>query len=187
MNGLSGTNYFPGMKLFSRRRIGPDEIQTLYRLHGPGLLLYARSLLGRKHAAEDVLQQVFMKLLQQNSIPEEPKPYLFRAVHNAALNLLRGESKHVDLDGIEPDQIESRQSERWFEASPWDASARISLKAGLLQVPEEQRQVLVLHIWGGLTFDEIGNVLSVSANTAASRYRYALQKLRATMQPEDPL
>src|SRR5580704_7058361 len=113
------------MKLFSRRRIGPDEIQTLYRLHGPGLLLYARSLLGRKHAAEDVLQQVFMKLLQQNSIPEEPKPYLFRAVHNAALNLLRGESKHVDLDGIEPDQIESRQSERWFEASPWDASARI--------------------------------------------------------------
>jgi RNA polymerase sigma-70 factor, ECF subfamily len=163
------------MKFFSRRSSQVDEVQALYQQLGPGLLLYACSLLGRKHAAEDVLQQVFMKLLEQKSIPEEPRPYLFRAVHNGALNLIRGESKHVELADIEP----------WFEAPQQDHTARIALTAELMRIPEEQRQVLILHIWGGLSFDEIGSILAVSANTAASRYRYALQKLRVTMRPKD--
>lgn len=153
-----------------------NEAQALYQQHGPGLLLYARSLLGRKHAAEDVLQEVFMKLLEQSTVPEEPRPYLFRAVHNLALNLIRGENKSVDLADIEP----------WFEAPEHDRAARVTLTTELVRIPDEQRQVLVLHIWGGLSFEEIGTVLAVSANTAASRYRYALQKLRAAMQPKDP-
>ena len=164
----------PRMKFFSRRKLLADEVQSLYQQHGPGLLLYACSLLGRKHAAEDVLQQVFMKLLQQNTIPHEPKPYLFRAVHNAALNLLRSESKHIELADIEP----------WFEAPEHDRTARITLTTELMRIQQEQRQVLVLHLWGGLSFDEIATMLAIPANTAASRYRYALQKLRAVMQPE---
>jgi RNA polymerase sigma-70 factor, ECF subfamily len=163
------------MKFFSRRSMRVDEVQALYQQHGPGLLLYGCSLLGRKHAAEDVLQQVFMKLLEQNTTPEEPKPYLFRAVHNAALNLMRNEHKQVELADIEP----------WFEAPQPDHAARATLTVELMRVPEEQRQVLVLHVWGGLSFEEIGSVLDISANTAASRYRYAMQKLRAAMQPQD--
>jgi RNA polymerase sigma-70 factor (ECF subfamily) len=162
----------PRMKFFSRRKLQADEVQSLYQQHGPGLLLYACSLLGRKHAAEDALQQVFMKLLEQNTIPEKPKPYLFRAVHNAALNLIRRESKQVELADIEP----------WFEAPEQDHTARLTLCAELMRIPQEQRQVLVLHLWGGLTFDDIAGMLAISANTAASRYRYALQKLRAAMQ-----
>jgi RNA polymerase sigma-70 factor (ECF subfamily) len=165
------------MKLFSRRSIRVNEVQALYQLHGPGLLLYACSLLGRKHAAEDALQQVFMKLLEHNSIPEDPKPYLFRAVHNVALNLIRSEIKQVELADIEP----------WFKAREHDRAAHLTLTAELLRIPEEQRRILILHLWGGLSFDEIGSVLSISANTAASRYRYALQKLRANMQPPDPV
>ncbi len=165
----------PRMKFFSSRKPQADEVQSLYQQHGPGLLLYACSLLGRKHAAEDVLQQVFMKLLQQNTIPHEPKPYLFRAVHNTAMNLVRGERQQVDLADIEP----------WFEAHAQDHASRITLTFALMRIPQEQRQVLLLHLWGGLTFDEVAAMLSISANTASSRYRYALQKLRAAMQPED--
>ncbi len=154
-----------------------DEVQALYQQHGPGLLLYACSLMGRKHAAEDVLQQVFMKLLEQNSIPEEPRPYLFRAVHNVALNLLRSENKNVELADIEP----------WFEAPQQDHAARVTLTVELMRIPEEQRQVIVLHVWGGLSFEEIGSVLAIAVNTAASRYRYGLQKLRDAMLPKDPL
>ncbi len=165
------------MKFFSRRKLQVEEVQSLYQQHGPGLLLYACSLLGRKHAAEDVLQQVFMKLLEQKTIPEEPRPYLFRAVHNVALNLVRSESKQVELADIEP----------WFEAPRLDHAARVTLTTELMRIPEEQRQVLVLHIWGGLSFDEIASMLAISANTAASRYRYALQKLRAAMQPEESI
>lgn len=162
------------MKFFSRRKLQAEELQSLYQQHGPGLLLYACSLLGRKHAAEDVLQQVFMKLLEQNTIPEEPKPYLFRAVHNVALNLIRTESKQVELADIEP----------WFEAPDQDHTARVALTTELMRIPQEQRQVLVLHLWGGLSFEEIASMLAISANTAASRYRYALEKLRAAMQLE---
>ena len=151
-------------------------MQALYQKHGRVLLLYGCSLLGRKDAAEDVLQQVFMKLLEQNTIPEEPRPYLFRAVHNVALNVIRGESKHVELDDIEP----------WFEAPTQDHAARVTLTIELMRLPEEQRQVIVLHVWGGFSFESIGEVLDVSANTAASRYRYALEKLRVVMQPKDP-
>ena len=153
-----------------------DEVQALYQQHGRALLLYGCSLLGRKDAAEDVLQQVFMKLLEQNTMPEEPRPYLFRAVHNVALNLIRGESKHVELDDIEP----------WFEAPAHDHAARVTLTIELMRLPEEQRQVIVLHIWGGFSFGTIGEVLDISANTAASRYRYAIEKLRVVMQPKDP-
>ena len=127
--------------------------------------------------AEDVLQQVFMKLLERHLIPEDPKPYLFRAVHNVALNLIRSESKQVDLVDIEP----------WFEAPAQNHAARLTLTLELMRIPEEQRRVLILHLWGGLSFDEIGSMLSVSGNTAASRYRYALQKLRVNVQPKDPL
>jgi RNA polymerase sigma-70 factor (ECF subfamily) len=165
------------MTFFFRRRLKQGEVQALYDRHGPALLLYARSLLGRKSAAEDALQQVFMKLLEQNSIPEDPRPYLFRAVHNTALNLMRSERHDVDLADIEP----------WFEAPAQDRDALASLKAGLTQVTPEQREVLVLHLWGGLSFEEAGRVLSIPANTAASRYRYALQKLRSIMHPQDEL
>lgn len=164
----------PRMKFFSRRKIQAEEVQSLYQRHGPGLLLYGCSLLGRKHVAEDVLQQVFMKLLEQNSLPEDPRPYLFRALHNAALNAMKSESKQVDLADIEP----------WFEAPEEDHAARVALTIELMRVPEEQRQVLVLHLWGGLSFEEIGSVMNISANTAASRYRYALQRLRVAMNAE---
>lgn len=163
------------MRSFLRRRHSQDEIRSLYRLYGPGLLLYACSLLGRRHAAEDVLHQVFMKLLEQRSLPEDPKPYLFRSIRNAALNVLQAQTREADLAEIEP----------WFEVPQHDKAAEAGLRKELLQLPMEQRQVLVLHIWGGLTFEEIGALLDISSNTAASRYRYGLEKLRTRMRPED--
>jgi len=165
------------MRLFSGRKLREEEVQRFYQDHGSALLLYACSLLGRKHAAEDVLHQVFMKLLEQNTMPGEPRPYLFRAVRNAALNVMRQESKDVDVTDIEP----------WFEAPQQDHAANLTLKAELVQISVEQRQVLVMHLWGGLSFEEIGKVLDIPANTSASRYRYAIQKLRERMLPKDPL
>jgi RNA polymerase sigma factor (sigma-70 family) len=138
----------PGMRFFSRRRVGTDEIHALYQLHGPGLLLYARSLIGRNDAAEDALQQVFTKLLERDQLPEDPKPYLFRAVHNAALNIVRGKDDQVDLNEIE----------NWFETPQTDLTYEIALRTSLMNLPVDQRQVLVLHIWGGLSFEEIANL-----------------------------
>lgn len=164
------------MRSFFRRRAQTDEIQALYREHGPTLLLYGRSILGRRHAAEDMLHQVFLELLDQNTVPEDPKSYLFRAIHNRALNQIRHERQNVDLAVIEP----------WFEADTCDPASEVALRAGLQQLTVEQRQTLVLHVWGGFTFAEIAGMLDIPANTAASRYRYALQNLRAVMLTKDP-
>jgi RNA polymerase sigma-70 factor (ECF subfamily) len=159
------------MRIHSRRELGDDQIQALYQEHGPGLLLYACSLTGRRHTAEDVLHQVFVNLLKHKALPEEPKSYLFRAVHNVALNMLRGQSRDVDITDLGP----------WFEAPSQDQAEALALTQGIMQLPTEQRQVLVLHIWGGLTFEEIADFAAIPASTAASRYRYALEKLRVIL------
>ena len=88
---------------------------------------------------------------------------------------MRRDKSDVELSEIEP----------WFESPQPSPTEQISLQCALMKLPDDQRQTLVLHIWGGLAFAEIGEVLSISANTAASRYRYAIQKLRTIMQPEE--
>ena len=66
----------------------------------------------------------------------------------------------------------------WFECALEQDERRCHLEKAMAQLPPEQREVLVLKIWGGLTFPQIGAITEVSANTAASRYRYALAALR---------
>jgi RNA polymerase sigma-70 factor (ECF subfamily) len=64
-----------------------------------------------------------------------------------------------------------------------DKEAALSLQVALAELPDEQREVVVMRIWSGMTLDEIAAATEVSLNTVASRYRYALQKLRAKLGP----
>src|SRR4029077_20061167 len=75
-----------------------DDVQGLYRQHGPALLAYGTSLLGDFAAAEDVLHQLFLKLLTMTALPEEPRLYLFKAVRNRCLNVMRGNARVTSLD-----------------------------------------------------------------------------------------
>jgi RNA polymerase sigma-70 factor (ECF subfamily) len=65
-----------------------------------------------------------------------------------------------------------------------DREAALSLQAALLELPEEQREAVMMRIWSGMTLEEIAVATGVSLNTAASRYRYALEKLRERLKPE---
>ena len=69
----------------------------------------------------------------------------------------------------------------WFEPPNRDYPAEVNLRRALQALPDDQRQVVVLHVWGELTFLQVAEVMGISANTAASRYRYALAKLRDAM------
>lgn len=66
----------------------------------------------------------------------------------------------------------------WLESPPGMQDVAIAIESALRALPEEQREVIVLHLWGGLSFSEAAGALGVSPNTAASRYRYGLAKLR---------
>lgn len=147
------------------------EIQALYRQHGPALLAYGVSLLGDRAAAEDVLHQVFLEILGTVSRPDEPRPYLFRAVRNRALNSRRSTERLTALDHHE-----------WLVKTEPTMHAAIAIEKAMRELPAEQREVVVMKVWGEMTMEEIATVLEIPENTAASRYRYALAKLREHLQ-----
>lgn len=145
------------------------EVLRWYDEFGPALLACASALLRDQSAAEDVLHQVFLNLLEgRTRIAAVPKPYLFRAVRNAALNRIRDRVHDAELprDGM------------WLESTSATYESSLTLQSALWLLPDQQREVIVLHIWGGLTFEEAGELLGISPNTAASRYRYGLSKLK---------
>lgn len=150
------------------------EIERLYRQHGAALLLFATALTGERSRAQDAIHQVFAKLLEDEKLQQatDVKSYLFACVRNAALNDRRVRGRDVALadDGL-----------AWFEPPSRDYAEEASLRRALAELPDDQRQVTVLHIWGELTFAQIADLLSISANTVASRYRYALARLREVM------
>jgi RNA polymerase sigma-70 factor (ECF subfamily) len=140
-----------------------------YDEHGPALLAYASALLRDPSAAEDVLHQVFLNVLRGRvSINGDPKAYLFRSVRNTALNHIRGQAREVELAG----------GGVWLESPDGSAETSMALQSALKTLPDEQREAVVLKIWGQLTFEEVGAVIGIGANTAASRYRYGLEKLK---------
>lgn len=152
-------------------KVDRNHVRALYEKHSRGLFAYACSFTNSFAAAEDCVHQVFVRLLREDlQIPDSPVPYLYRAVRNAALNQLRDRGREVDLDDL------------WLETTAGTTSAGIELQSSLQELPENQREVIILHIWGQLNFEEIGDALEISSNTAASRYRYGLKKLREQFQ-----
>ena len=148
-----------------------DDVQGLYRQFGPALLAYGASLLGDRAAAEDVLHQVFLEMLGKISMPQEPRPYLFRAVRNRALNSRRGSERLTALDHHE-----------WLVRTEATMLAAIAIEKAMRELPAEQREVVVMKVWGEMTLEEMAQVLEIPVNTVASRYRYALGKLRELLQ-----
>jgi RNA polymerase sigma-70 factor (ECF subfamily) len=159
-----------------------DQVQGWYNQHGPALVAYLCSVLGDRTSAEDVLQQVFLKLLKGNVevTGEAVKAYLFRAVRNTALNLARRNSRNTSLDTNRRETEGAEQ--QWFEAPVELGYWSTKLENAVRGLPAEQREILVMRIWGEMTFDEIATVLDVSINTVTSRYRYAIGKLREMLQ-----
>jgi len=147
----------------------PGWCETLYRAKASDLVLYGRAL-GLSHSeAEDVLQETFISLTQRPEPPLRPEHYCVRSYRNRALNYKRSLWRRLARE------LESR---RWFERSTSEtAEERLAMRC-LADLPPEQREVIVLKIWHEYTFEEIGEVLEISPNTAAGRYRYGLQKLR---------
>ena len=145
-----------------------ERVQRLYEVHGRGLFAYACAFLRHPSDAEDVVHQVFLRLLGGGATATPSAGYLFRAVRNGALNDIRRRSREVALDG----------EAQWLESPSGSKETALALQSALTVLPEDQREVVVLRVWGQLTFEEIGAVVDIPLSTAASRYRYGLAKLR---------
>ena len=141
----------------------------LYDQYGASLYRYAVMLLADASAAEDAVQQVFATLLKVGfDHVQRDAHYLRRAVRNECYTLLRKRRpEYSDQPFLEPRDQATGSSEE-----------RVALQDALRSLPAEQREVVHLHVYEGLTFQEIADASAESINTIASRYRYALAKLR---------
>ncbi|HZD96359.1 MAG TPA: RNA polymerase sigma factor, partial [Candidatus Sulfotelmatobacter sp.] len=144
--------------------------QDLYQQHGPALLAYGTSLLGDVAASEDVLHQLFLRLLAMKELPEDARPYLFKAMRNRCLNILRGNARLAPLN-----------EQEWLVKPAGMIEAGLEVERAIREILPEQREVVVMRIWGGMTLAEIASVLDIPLNTVASRYRYALERLRGLL------
>jgi len=119
--------------------------------------------------AEDLVQQLFLKLLNTRPTkPEVPLAYLYRATRNACLNHHRDGLREMPL----PEQ------ESWLVNDGASLAEMLAVQEALKELPEEQREAVFLRIWSGMTLTEIAETTATTLNTVASRYRYALEKLR---------
>ncbi|MBU6409926.1 MAG: sigma-70 family RNA polymerase sigma factor [Verrucomicrobia bacterium] len=145
---------------------------NFYHAKSGGLILYGRAL-GLSHCeAEDVLQETFLALMQLPEPPREPEHYCLRCFRNRALNHKRSLWRRLTREW---------ESKRWFEPSADEyPSERLAMRR-LAELPPEQRETIVLKIWHGCTFQEIGGSLNVSPHTVAGRFRYGLRKLKSQL------
>lgn len=156
--------------------IEPREIRRFFDAHGALLVLYARQWL-ESGLAEDVVQDAFMSLAAQPGAPDNVRAWLLKTVRNAALNQLRARRRRR---GHERDATAGRSA--WFERHPDDLLDAATAQAALAALPAEQREVVVLRIWGGMTLNETSEILALPVSTLWSRYQAALAALRERLE-----
>jgi RNA polymerase sigma-70 factor (ECF subfamily) len=147
----------------------PELLGRLLDRHGPPLVLYARQWCS---APEDVVQEAFLKLSALARSPDHPVSWLYRVVRNTAITAGRGERRRQHHESLA-----AAQTPGWFLADAPGLDA-VAAEQALRTLPVEQREVIVAHLWGGLTFEEIAVVTGCSSSTAHRRYAEGLVELR---------
>ena len=159
-----------------------DAFETLYRRHNDALYRYLLRLCRHRDTAEDIFQEVWGKIIKSR---ERYRPtakfttFLYRVAHNCFIDHVRRNKRHSNVADIEPDtqQHDGELPEQSVERE----LARNRLEVALRELPDEQRDVFLLHEEGGLTLDDIAQVMGANRETTKSRLRYAVNKLRAAI------
>jgi RNA polymerase sigma-70 factor (ECF subfamily) len=143
--------------------------------YAPALLLFARQQTSSDANAQDLVQEAVVESWrrQRNSQPP-PLPLVYATIRRRAIDLARRDDRRAERETAS--QLDGPIC--WFDGAPDDGERGMLIQKVMNQLPEIYRDVVTLKIWGGLTFREIGEALEISANTAASRYRYGLTALR---------
>jgi RNA polymerase sigma-70 factor (ECF subfamily) len=149
-----------------------DEWRAWLRRSGPRFLLYARQQTRTRSDAEDVLQDALVESWKRaGGMPADA--LVFSTIRRRAIDLARSnDRRHVrEEEAGAPDA-------EWFSPDVEERETQHLLEEAVKSLQPIYREVVTLKVWGGLTFQEIAEATGVPLNTAASRYRYALDGLR---------
>jgi RNA polymerase sigma-70 factor (ECF subfamily) len=159
------------------------QIEQLYDDHAPSLFAFLINLLRDENDTRDVLQEILVKIAREPDLLENvhnERAFLIRLSHNAAIDLIRRRStRERTWENFAAEKISVFAPAR----DPDEEVFRQQLSEALAVLPEEQRAVVHLKLWEEMTFEAIAGALDISPNTAASRYRYGLDKLRERLRP----
>jgi RNA polymerase sigma-70 factor (ECF subfamily) len=161
----------------------PSELERLYDRHAQALFAFLLNFTRHEDDTRDLLQEIFVKIGRQPDLlrpARDERAFLLRLAHNAAIDLIRRRGARDRYH----EQFGSESLPVFAPASHPDEQAfRDELAAALGELPPDQRAVVHLKLWEGLTFEQIADALGIPPNTAASRYRYGLDKLRQRLRP----
>jgi RNA polymerase sigma-70 factor (ECF subfamily) len=154
-------------------RMDPDLLGHLLDRHASALELFARQWCD---AAEDVVQEAFLKLAGLREVPQSPSSWLFRAVRNGAIDAgeaARRRRRH--------EAAASAEAVPWFEPEAEIEPGAVHPEEAadaLRSLPVEEREIIIAHLWGGLSFEQIAPIAGCSSSTAHRRYANGLLTLR---------
>lgn len=160
-------------------RDDPAAVAILWDRYARDLLAFLQALLCSRQDAEDVLQAVFVRIICKRRYLVNARSldsYVFQIARHEAASFVRLRRRRFTGDP-------------WLEAvetDAWPQEWAEELQAALTRLPQEQREIVVLKIYRDKTFQEIGEMLELSPNTVASRYRYGIEKLRAILKDAMP-
>ena len=159
------------------------DLERLYDNHAQALFAFLLNFTRDDADARDLLQEVFVKLARHPDLlagVRDERAFLIRLAHNAAIDLIRRRGTQER----NYDQLAAETVSLFPPTNDLDEQCfRAALADALGELPADQRAVIHLKLWEGLTFEQIAAALDIPPNTAASRYRYGLDKLRAHLRP----
>jgi len=157
------------------------KIESLFDQFGEAMYRYLTIKLRSARDAEDVLQEVFFRLVKYSvrlRFVRNLRVFVFRVARNEADRFLRSK---IQEEKVARESTLLAQSFSQSYLGPDESTERLVSEA-LAQIPDEQREVIVLKIFEGMTFNEIAEVSGESSNTVASRYRYGIEKMRSFLE-----
>ncbi|MCX5768826.1 MAG: sigma-70 family RNA polymerase sigma factor [Candidatus Hydrogenedentes bacterium] len=155
------------------------ELERVFCRHGRSLFVCALAITRSRELAEDAVQEAFYRLFRMTAVPEDVKAYVYRAVRNAAVD-------QVTRSPVSGESIE----ESFFDPgeNPQQAAARGEFEERVEEVlrrmSPDERETILQHLYGDLTFREIAELRDVSINTVTSWYRRGIEKLRTELEHE---
>ena len=159
------------------------NIERLYDDHAPALFPFLLNVLRNEADTYDVMQEVFAKLARRSGLLDgvrDERGFLLRLAHNAAIDLMRRQGTRARNYA----QLAAESAALFASsADPDEQVFREKLAEALGELPPDQRAIVHLKLWEKLTFQAIAEALEIPPNTAASRYRYARDKLRERLRP----
>jgi RNA polymerase sigma factor (sigma-70 family) len=155
-------------------RLSYEAMAEIVDAHADALLLFARQW---SHAsAEDVVQEAFLQLVRHvkaNDPPQNVVAWLYRVIRNELITRHDGRRRSRARE-----QRVASERPGWFEPSVDTRLDAIRAAQQLETLPIEQRETVVARIWGGLSFEEIADLMKTSRSTAHRRYLSAIDTLR---------